>query len=523
MSNLHTVIKVYKKDGESSWIDTSFEIRPMYRTIVIEEGIDDYLNTVEFDLLNRDDLYYNQFYCGDSSTTNYTLKFPLRVDGSSPAEGVDFSVYIYNDSLSQWVLIPSTHSTYGWSVSETDITFNTAPPQSNVKDNNIRINYAAIETGDLLEVYQFIDKTTYDINDLVLSATSKTPRVKKSGNSQNIVTIRGVDLLQVIFLIRVNLSSSSKHRWTTDEIIREIVKEVKRKNPNTPIDLEESLKSTSISSNYTDSSGTTSTFPEQDIAIAFENAIQLINKYSDEKFTNDGRYTYGMRRKDGQKLYYFYWETKNQDVKDIINETDNIINIEEKVHEDDIVNFIDIMCGTDAYGNHIITHVYDSESIAKNKLRVISRTTDDYGQFIIEKEKEAQSSSWDIDSKGNYTSKFPSTYNFTFTTFKDEDGNTITVTNDSEFNNAVITEMRRRAKDEMQPVVNMYAEELPEVVLTRARDKTGYVLGGKYQFNFTSRNFIDKKLRLVQRRRNDVHHILTFREDPEDRRQRLEQ
>ncbi len=519
MADLHTIARLRKRNGENSWLTSYIELKPVIGTAIIQEGIDKFIDSFQCDLKNTNNRYFQQFYEGDGSTTVFTLDYVVPVVSSEPFISDHFRVFIWNDATDEWDEQPSGD----WSINGagTQITFTSAPPDSNDKTKNIRISYNVFASGDLVEVYQFENKNTYDSTDLKFVGTLKIPRVEKKTRG-NIVKIRAIDLIKSLFHTKVNLTSSVDYKRTTDMIIRDIISDVFRKSgiggSSTDKAIPLAFDLTGIATTKSDSS----VFPEHEVDVVFEFAIDLIEKYSDNEFTSDGRYTYGVES-DGSGAYKFFWEKRSGVSSTEITETD----LKETLNEfgdEDIINIIDISAGTDVYGNHITTSVYNAESIAKNQPHIASKRSPDYGKELLESEKQSSqnNSRFTQDADGNITDDFPSDYaspsQYTML-FNDPDNpaSSAQPIDDKEFNTFIKKEARRKARQEWQPVVDKYGDPPIEVILKKSRNTTKLTLGEKYKVDLTARNLPNTALRLEKIQSSNTKYTYTLREDPDDR------
>lgn len=514
MANLHTIARIHKIDGEQSWSDSYIEISPIIGTTSLQEGIGSFINSVQFELVNGHDKYFNQYYKGDNTTSTFTLDNFIPTSDNLPYDEKYFKVYIYNDNTDTWDIILSNHNTYGWSLNTagTQITFNTAPPNSIEESDNIRIAYNVLVSGDLLEIYQFKNSNTYSSSDLVFVGTAKIPKVEKAVRG-NIMKVRALDLLQSLFRQQIHVPARYGYAIPTNTVICEILNAAFRQDPEHRIPIQRLSDGKGWDSEIATSKSDGNSFPTHDADIMFEPVIDCLEKYSKNEFTEDGDYLFGVRD-DGTGLYKFFWEKKDDDVYGVLDESNDIKKLNIQFYEDDIVNEIIINCGTDPNGNSVTTHIYNGESIAKHKPHIKSITRD-YCHELMENERQENADAFTQDSDGIPYGNFPNSYAGYKMVFSDPEHSS-PVTPD-EYNTNIKLKARLLAREEWQPVVDDMGDPPVEIIITRSRNTTKLSLGKKYELNLYSRNLPNMDLRITKIQSNNRNYLYTFRQDFNER------
>lgn len=200
----------------------------------------------------------------------------------------------------------------------------------------------------------------------------------------------------------------------------------------------------------------------------------ILNKYLTDKYTGDGGYYWYIS--NDQKLVI---RRKNSDITGTLTEGVDFKTSRVQIGKD-IINYVLVKCGLDPNSRPISTRYDDPVSRNKYgfKYAKIERTI---GQDLITEQ-------------GFGTSNFPSAYPYD-TTWKDKDGNTVTVTSDGEWVQAVRTQARRVGVIEGEKYANNRGEGKLTITLT-FEPTLNYSVGEVYSISIPSYGVSDKQLRV---------------------------
>lgn len=220
----------------------------------------------------------------------------------------------------------------------------------------------------------------------------------------------------------------------------------------------------------------------------------VIEKYLTDKYMQDGN-------------YYWYVSTENKLVIRprtntslyTLNEGVDFINMK-YTYDPQIYNWIHIKCGFDPANRPISTFQADYTSIAKYGQKYYMLVNNQIAEDIMTAEGLTTS-----------TNVYPSSYPHVCS-WKDENGNTVTATNDNDFRNKFREQAKVAGKSYAQKFISMNSglRKKFTLILTPSRN---YTLGTVITVNAPSYNMVSKKMRITDIQYSGINTILTVKED----------
>lgn len=463
----HQKVQVRKKTGETWEPDSNaIEITPYCRGIRVDRQLGDSRDSLRFRARNTDNQFFENFYDGDGSTTDFTLKFSPIPTAHQSGENQKFFVYVDGSLVS--------NSNY--SISGSTLSFNNAPSSGT---RNIRVVYPVIETDDLIDIFFWRNKDFSSLTSLekkqarALQGYITEPEVTLD-DSTNELSVRGYGFIDTIF---AGMSFALSRKKRAHETIQQIIAQLNEYNPQREIygsdddewkkaggvtsTVDGSLSSTSTTIDVSDSSkfrvngtvkinnewikytGKNSTsllncirgyagtgqsshsdgdtiYQGNDVVTVVKNytskykaSIEMIEDLSSSKYTGIGHFIYWVEYNSDQDRYDFRWIEKPISSTGKIEEGVDPNNSTIGKTTEDVVTVVIFNAGEAPEGYNIEGLAYDfSISGQGSRWKYIS-STDTIATDLLQTEFE-NNSNWDETPEGNRASNFPNSYPYTF-------------------------------------------------------------------------------------------------------------
>jgi hypothetical protein len=252
-----------------------------------------------------------------------------------------------------------------------------------------------------------------------------------------------------------------------------------------------------------------SAFPDIQYSSSYKTAIEVVEDMSSYQYTNDGAYYYNIVWNTSTSRFEFIWfapENDGDNSTDITESTstvsgDEIIAISMKQNKDKVVNAIIYNVGYDCTETpHEYLYFKPSDASSSNIQWKYMTETNTILVNLIQKECDANPTSWDLDTDGRRTSNFPNTYPYTITSFEDrnDDGDltgAIVCDDGTEFNKAINKEGYWIGRKAAAAYTDIFGKSKWEGTITFNQTRS-YVLGDLINLNLTSYNLTNKLVRL---------------------------
>jgi len=267
----------------------------------------------------------------------------------------------------------------------------------------------------------------------------------------------------------------------------------------------------------TKSDGTS--FPKLDIALNYTPFYEITERLTSNENTKDGQYYYFVRSAVNGKRYLTIRNMQEVDAIATFSQGVTTEGISVDKGKDEVKNFVVYNCGTDLAGNAIEDVYYDLGSIGKVGFKyfyMVEESADISGN-IMSTEAKADGGinfNWDAtEEKWTSSDHYPTGYNYTWVSFKDESGSTITSTDADDFN----SDLSEIALLAGKQAARRYVDNTKNPPYTETLNfpfRNNFILGGLYNVNLPGRN-VNRPLRIKEASYSIKNGTdITFEEDP---------
>jgi len=281
-----------------------------------------------FSIRNYNDSLHQQFFSGDTSTTEFTLNYYPIPSWALSGEQQACFVYV-NDVLQTY--------TTNYTISGSTLEFTSAPA---LGIKNIKLVFPVIDADDLVDMYfwknsDWASLTTEQKNNArKVEGIISEPGINK-GN--NIIGVRGFGLIDSIFSgMAFALFDNTTIKYA-HLAIQQIISQLNKYNPNRTIYGQDPTEWGNIGNDETTQSIT--------YTGKYRTAIEMIEELSSDAYTGNGQYMYWVQYNATEDRYEFHWKEKNTTSTATVTEGTSDINIiGAKRAVDDVINVVIYNC-----------------------------------------------------------------------------------------------------------------------------------------------------------------------------------
>jgi len=262
--------------------------------------------------------------------------------------------------------------------------------------------YELLKIDDKVKIYGSMDGgTTYT---LILDGIINN-KTNSSTIDNKTISISGLNRLEKLFNSLVSTTGENVQR-VASYWITHIIDQVNEFNKfgGTDREIKYIYKGLDQNGNVASPNTITETTKLISYVKGYEKAFKLIEELSQDEFTDDGQYIYYLNNQN-----YFYYKAKSSTITSELEYGDEIKSHRTQKGMYDIVNYIIMNCGKNAYGTSILQMDYDLESINKYgwKVKLISRESIANELRQQDQDNNYQPSYWDEGEN------FPNAYPYT--------------------------------------------------------------------------------------------------------------
>ena len=339
--------------------------------------------------------------------------------------------------------------------------------------NNSFIKNLGVDAEDKVKIYQWEGTQSVNtVSDFIMEGVIKSPSFDRSADA-NHIGVKGVSWVNAIFNCLPFVDELSTDCVSLSQtIISEINEFAKAQGDDMKIygqDMSEWTDGNRIHVNPTN--GRNGSFPSFSSVVRKRNtAIELLDEFWGDSFTSDGAYMMWVEYNPSQDRHEFNVAPKAQTTQGSF--TSGTIETEWRVDKkiDGVVNVCIFNFGDDAYAVGHEDLYFDMNSIGKygQQWRYVSKTNHIIPDLIAA-EREANPSSFDTDSAGNFVSNFPTSSSYPYVMHC----NGVTASDNKEYNAELVEYGRSQSFDYVRSYVGLRNESRYFINFSVPRDNTG--------------------------------------------------